>query len=531
MSLPDESIGYRESGYFSRLVTDYLDEKPNLRDLYHRFPTLDNFGEQIEEKADSFSQESRKRLVEALTIQYNGLATNRAVTANIASLLNPDAFTITTGHQLSLFTGPLYFVYKIMSAIRLTQELTKKYPAKKFVPVYWMATEDHDFEEISHFNFHGRKFRWNHESGGATGRLSLEGLESVIELFSQEAGDGANADKLRNVFREAYLAGGNLADATRRLVNSLFGKYGLVIIDGDDPVLKKGFVPVLKKELFARFSHATVSKTIENMKGYDIQVNPREINLFYLGSGLRERIVYKDQTFRVLQSDIRLTEDEMALLIETEPERLSPNVILRPLYQEIILPNLCYIGGGGEIAYWLELKAMFDEAEIPFPILLLRNSVLVVTEKQKKQAHKLGLSVSDLFLPDDALRNLAVTKASALPIDLTFLRETLRKQFDLLKSIADKTDKSFTGAVLAQEKKQLNGLDTLEKRLLRAERRKHHEIADRAVMLRADLFPMGGLQERSANLADFYETHGNDFLTVLETLDPLSPTFSILQVE
>lgn len=527
MSSPNASIGYRESGYFGRLVTDYLDQKPEIRSLYHRFPTLESFEEQLREK-QNFSPEARQRLVEALRRQYAETGLSAIAAAQIEALPRPDTFTITTGHQLSLFTGPLYFVYKIMSAIRLARQLAEAYPGKTFVPVYWMATEDHDFEEISHFNFHGKKFRWNRAASGATGRMSLEGLEAVFALFSQELGENRNAGALREQFARAYLSGGNLAQATRKLVDGLFGPKGLLIVDGDDRLLKASFVPYLKKELFERFSFKAVGATIEKMDGYDIQVNPREINLFYLGDGLRERIVEKEGRFHILNSELRFTPEEMETLVEEHPERISPNVILRPLYQEVILPNLCYIGGGGELAYWLELKGMFEAAEVPFPILLLRNSVLIATRKQQKKAENMGLSLTDLFLPDDALRNITATRASTLEVDFTALRATLQKQFAELKAVAEQTDRSFSGAVWAQERKQLNGLDKLEQRLRKAERRKHQDLTDRAVALRGELFPLGGLQERSANLADFYEAYGPDFLALLEQLDPLSGRFDIL---
>ena len=159
--MPTDCITYQNSGYFSSLMNDYLDQKSNLKSLYHRFPKLENFEDQIVEKQQNFDDASRKTLVTVLEKQYSKVKTSVLTKQNIEALSLKNTFTVTTGHQLNLFSGPLYFLYKIISTINLTTELKAKYPAHNFVPVYWMATEDHDFEEINYFNFKGKKFRWN----------------------------------------------------------------------------------------------------------------------------------------------------------------------------------------------------------------------------------------------------------------------------------------------------------------------------------------------------------------------------------
>jgi len=523
-----ESTGYRATGYFSPLILDYLDEKPGLRHLYHRFPTLENLRLQAEEKSAFFPKDRRELLVSILRKQYGSLTLTSSLKTNLDALLAENTFTVTTGHQLSLFTGPAYFIYKIVTTIRLAEELSAAYSGKNFVPVYWMATEDHDFEEIAQFNFHGKKFRWNREDGGATGRMDLRGLDQIFERFSKEAGNGRNADELRRLFEETYLSGGTLAEATRKLVHTLFGGRGLIILDGDDHDLKKEFAPWMVKELKDSFSHEAVTSTTATMGDYKTQVNPREINLFYLADGVRERIVKKGSDFEVLGIDRRFTASEMQEIIRESPERISPNVILRPLYQEVILPNICYIGGGGEIAYWLQLKGMFDEAKVPFPVLLLRNSVLVATEKQHKKAQQLSIRLSDLFLEDYTLEDLAVSRVSATTVDFGSLKAQLQSQFAELKNAAHQTNPSFTGAVAAQEQKQMKGLERLEHRWRKAERRKHAEVAKRSVELRKELFPMGGLQERTVHFGDFFEKYGKDFFYALDQLRPLERNFSLL---
>jgi len=522
--MPTDCITYQESGYFSNLIVDYLNQKEELQSLYNRFPSLENLKNQWEEKSKNFAIENRIILEEALIRQNKDFDLSLASHNNIKLLSQENTFTITTGHQLNLFTGPLYFIYKIATTINLCKELSSNYPDYNFVPMYWMATEDHDFEEINHFKFKGKKIIWNTTSNGPVGRLSTKGLQEVYDIFSSELGLGNNATSLKELFRKAYLEHSNLADATRYLVNELFKNEGLVILDGDDIELKKLFIPTIKKELLQQTSHKKVTETIQNFN-YDVQVNPREINLFYIEDNIRERIIFENGKYKINNTQIEFSTTEMIDLVENSPEKISPNVILRPLYQEIILPNLAYIGGGGEIAYWLELKAMFDAQNITFPILLLRNSVVVASEKQIQKADKLELYWADLFSKQIDLIHSKTKEFSKFNIDFSEQKNLLYQQFEKLNQIALQTDKSFVGAVKAQETKQIKGLEHLEKRLLKAEKRVHFEKLEQITKLQNELFPNQSLQERQLNFSEFYLNNHNFITLVLSKLHPLKNHF------
>jgi bacillithiol synthase len=528
--MPTDCISYINSGYFSPLMNDYLAQKPNLNSLYNRFPNIENFEAQIQEKKINFNGNAKREiLVSVLETQYDKINVSDKTRNNIDLLNNSNTFTITTGHQLNLFTGPLYFLYKIISTINLTKELKEKYPENNFVPIYWMATEDHDFEEINYFNFKGRKFRWNKDSTGPVGRLSTEGLAEFFGVYQQELGSGKNVQIIKTLFEESYLNHSNLADATRFLANQLFGEYGLVILDGDNSDLKRTFIPYVKEELLSQTSYKAVIETTEKLKEYTIQVNPREINLFYLEDNLRERILQENGKYKVNNTKIEFTETEILVLLDKNPEKFSPNVIMRPLYQEVILPNLCYIGGGGEIAYWLELKSFFDAVNVTFPIVLLRNSVLLATQKQTVKADKLGLTWADLFSKPNDLIDNKVKSLDEYPIDLSIQKDFLRNQFHYLHTLAQQTDKSFVGAVKAQEAKQIKGLENLEKRLLKAQKRKHSEELERITDLQNELFPNKSLQERQANFSEFYIENGADLIpTLMSKLKPLEENFNII---
>jgi bacillithiol biosynthesis cysteine-adding enzyme BshC len=528
--MPTDCISYQKSGYFTKLIVDYLDEKPELKSLYNRFPKLENFKSQIEEKALNYPLENRKILVNAIQNQYKGFIITEDTAKNISLLSDSKTFTITTGHQLNLFTGPLYFLYKIVSTINLCATLKKEYPNHNFVPIYWMATEDHDFEEINFFNFKKVKIKWNAESNGPVGRLSTKGLDEVLKAFDLELGIGENANYLKELFENSYLKFDTLADATRFLANELFGSKGLVILDSDDTSLKQLFVPFAKEELSNHTAFQKVSEFNAILdKDYEIQVNPREINLFYIEDTLRERIVFEDNLFKINNTSLAFSEKEILELLEKNPEKFSPNVILRPLYEEVILPNLCYIGGAGEIAYWLQLKSNFDANNITFPILLVRNSVVLASEKQAQKADRLQLSWADLFSNQQKLFNNKTKEFSQFKIDFSEQKEHLKQQFEKLITIANQTDKSFIGAVNAQQTKQIKGLENLEKRLLKAEKKMHADELERIIQLQNELFPNQGLQERIANFAEFYADYGNEFIQkLISELKPLEPNFTII---
>jgi bacillithiol synthase len=521
---------YQETGYFSKLIIDYLNQHPDLKELYGRFPTIENFEAQILEKQQNFDPTTREILVSEIQNQYQSVIASESTNRNINLLKNKNTYTVTTGHQLALFTGPLYFLYKICATINLTKTLKENYPNYDFVPIFWMASEDHDFDEVNFFNFKNKKITWNQSVKGPVGRQSTRELNAVFEILKSELKGGDNAKYIESLFTTSYLAQDNLAKATHYLVNELFGKEGLVILDADARSLKKVFAPYIKKELLEQKSFAKVNEVSQKLARYTIQVNPREINLFYIQNDLRERIVFEQNGYKVNNTNIQFTEKELVEELESKPENFSPNVILRPLYQEVILPNLCYIGGGGELAYWLQLKSNFENNKVTFPMLLLRNSALLVTQKQQDKIEKLKLKHADLFLKTNDLVNQKTKELSSFPIDLSPQKEALHIQFDYLYQLVNQTDASFAGAVKAQEVKQIKGLENLEKRLLKAQKRKLAADLNRITTLQNELFPNGSLQERTNNFSELYLDYGEEFIPkLLKHLQPLEQAFTIIQ--
>jgi len=528
-------ISYSSTGYFSNLVCDYLNNKKSLNSFFNTYPSYKNIYDQTIVKGKSFSTEFRKTLINSLKEQYLGVDLSKKVKSNLELLGSESTFTITTGHQLNIMTGPLYFIYKIITAIKLSIELNKKYKEMKFVPVYWMASEDHDFEEISFFIHKGKNFRWTKKNNSSpVGRIKTDNLKNILDLFEKELGDSPNAIQLKKLIKFSYRSGKNLSQATRTFVNHLFGRFGLVILDGDDKNLKKHFIPHFEEEIVRKTCYKYVVKQIKKVKEkynskYNPQINPREINLFYIASGKRLRIV--DDNSQDNKNDVVLNTHNFTNEIKKHPDRFSPNALMRPLYQEVILPNVAYVGGQAELAYWLQLKALFDFKKIPFPILCLRNSAVLIDEKSLIKSKKLGLKKQDYFLKKEVLAKEKVFQSSQINLDLSFLKKQLIKQFNYLEKIVSKTDVSFLGAVSAQRKKQLNGIEKLEKRLIKAEKKKLADELERLYTLREKFFPESNLQERIENFSSFYLEWGEDFFDLLlDSFEPINHKFAFIQI-
>ncbi|MDQ2770369.1 MAG: bacillithiol biosynthesis cysteine-adding enzyme BshC [Bacteroidota bacterium] len=530
-----QTISYADTGAFSGLLTDYIAQKPALAPFYHRFPTLENVAAQIEEKKAAYSPEARQRLVAALRAQYAGgapAAAPAAVQASIALLSQDSTFTVTTGHQLSLFTGPLYFIYKIVSAIKLSQQLKAAYPQHDFVPVYWMATEDHDFAEINHFSLFGKTYAWKAAgTGGPVGRLPLNGLdEQVLSQLPPE---------VPAAFRNAYATSKTLAEATRKLVDALFGEYGLVTLDADRPELKQALVPLLEQEIAGQVSNAAVQATNARLTaaGYKPQVYSRPINLFYLtDTGQRERLEPDADGADCVEVTIRNTarchsQAELLALARQHPEQFSPNVVLRPVYQEILLPNLAYIGGGAEVAYWFQLKDVFAAFGVPFPLVLPRNSAQYLSRANGGKLKKLGLTWRDIFRPLPELKKQVGAALGQEEISLQAQQEALAAAFAQVQDVAQRLDPTLVKTVAAEAQKAAASLAGLEKRLGKAAEAKHETAYAQLAALKDKLMPGGGLQERTDNVLSILLNNPDFIGQLLVAFEPLALAFTVLEEE
>ncbi|MEM9858047.1 MAG: bacillithiol biosynthesis cysteine-adding enzyme BshC [Bacteroidota bacterium] len=512
-----KTVDLQATRKFGDLFLDYIEGADQLKPFYGRFPNINNFKAQIEAK--KFSAERRKILCQALVNQYQNLSLTDQVNSNLEALSKPNTFTITTGHQLNLFTGPLYVIYKIVTVINACKVLAQKYPNYNFVPVYWMASEDHDFEEIDHFRFDGKKYQWKTDQKGAVGHFDLSSIQDFVK----------SVPGTPDFFVDAYKAD-NLATAVRSYMNYLFGEYGLVVLDADDHHLKSILAPVIQDDLLRHSAKGLVDKPTKviNDLGYKTQVHSRDINFFYLDEGIRERITFNESGFEVLNTEMRLPKSEILELIKAEPEKFSPNVILRPLYQEMILPNLAYVGGPSEVAYWLQLKPVFDHYEEQFPMLMPRNFAMVIPDRIKKKLERTGLSIEDLFKDKhELLADTAVSNADH-KVRLNGQVQEVIDTFHRIREQAAIIDSTLIAHVEAQQARTKHRLELIEKKFIRAEKRRQEEKIKQVEAVLDYLFPRGGLQERTDNFLNFYLENPKFIDQLITYFDPFDYRFYVV---
>lgn len=522
---------------FNRQKTSLFSEQQNklayhqdeLRSFIDLPFSKENLINQINKKKKSYSKLTREHLVNSLKRKYAQFELKAKEKQNLDLLKEENTFTITTGHQLSIFTGPIYLIYKIIHVIRMTEILSKENPQFNFVPVFWMASEDHDFEEISTFEVFGKEFTWKTDQKGAVGRFSVEGLkeikEEVLAFFSNHS-----ENEIESLFNE--YDGENLGIANFRLIRKLFSDFGLIIVDGDDTELKELFIPVVEKELTEEFSYQEVMKTnlLIDEQGLKKQLNPRIINLFYLEDHFRQRIKREEGTFEIIERGETTLE---ALLDELHqyPKRFSPNVVLRPVYQESILPNLCYVGGTGEIAYWLQLKGVFDHLGLQFPLIQIRTSILWIDHVTSRKMDKANMTLENLFSGALSMKNQYLKENSSE--DLHF--ENIDLQLESLKKVViekvldtDPHLEKYAHAEIVRLEKQIDGI---KDRLTKTVKQKHDTALKTIEQVFEKLFPNGGMQERSMNLLSLCSDGKikSKISRIHDFIDPFDPDFVVIR--
>ncbi len=529
MEFTATSLDYSQTSYFSKMITDYICGEQYLRPFY-MYSVTGAGAEQSIEARKQFKT-NRKVLVAGLKKQYQDLEPSPDVLRNIDLLDDDNCFTVTTAHQPAIFTGNLYFIYKILHAIQLCRHFAAKYPASRFVPVFYMGSEDADLEELGKIYLDAEPLVWETSQRGAVGRMQTKGLEKIIQRIEGTYSVLPHGKSLVPLLKECYLNSPNVQTATFKLVHALFARFGLVVLIPDREEFKRPLIPIFEDDLFSHSPQQIVTQTAALLaQRYKVQANPRDINLFYLKDNVRGRIEKVGNEFRVRDTALVFTEQELRQELHTHPDRFSPNVILRGLMQETLLPNVAFIGGGGETAYWLELKDLFLHFGVPFPLLVLRNSFLVVEKKWKEKLDKIGLPAADLFSSEEDIVTEWAKRQSPNPLDLKGEFRSMDAYYLQLQSKTQSIDPTLSQFVEALRAKAIKPLKELEKKMLRAEKRKYADQRRMIHAIKSSLFPLGDLQERVDNFIPYYARWGSEFLDrVLEHSLALDQKFVVLE--
>lgn len=522
-------FSYGQTNYFSTLILDYIGQKNSLHPFFEYPVSIEGIKAAI--KARENHTTDRQLLIKTIKSDYSNFTLCASQLANLESLAKPNTYCVTTAHQPNIFTGYLYFIYKIIHAIKLSDYLKKELPAYHFVPVFFMGSEDNDLEELSNVNLNGVALEWNPDQKGAVGRMKTDkGLLGLVDSVERQFGSEAFGKEIVSLLRNCYQEGCTIAEATFKVINGLFAEYGLLVLLPDDSELKEKMQPVFEDDLLNHTPHRLVNQSGKLLElDYKVQMNPREINLFYLKDDVRERIVGNSSTFAVNNLGLRFEKNEIVEELKKHPERFSPNVVLRGLFQETIIPSVAFIGGGSEIAYWLELKGLFRHYRVPFPVLVLRNSFLLIKKNQWERMKSLNLEIKDLFQSEFEVMNRLVKRESDNTLNLNDERKSLQEFFQKLKDRVKNIDGSLLQHVAALEASAMNNLNNLEKKIVRAEKRKYEVQRNQILKIKAELFPFEDLQERVENFIPYYAKYGKEFLQKIYEYSPsLEQEFTVV---
>jgi len=486
------SINSNSVKFYPKIISDYLSGELKSKNIVD----WDYSEEQVKSNMKrQYSSKNRAIVYKAFLNQYASFELTEKEALNIELFSKEGCFTITTGHQLVLVGGPMFFYTKIMDVIKLAKKIST--PENPVLPVFWMASEDHDYEEISTINIFGKKITCSGDNKGPVGRISKNQFEGFFKDVNQLLGHGEEFYQIKKLINKAFDSGKNLSQITRVFVRELFKDDGLLILDADSPDLKTLFSEVAKKELFEEVTFRSSKKHLNRLKSeYKLQAKPREINLFYIENSVRKRLVKAEGGFSTSDKSIFWTHSEMKGLIADSPEKISPNVILRTVYQEILLPDLAYVGGAGEIAYWLELKPVFNAFQLDFPVPMVRNSYFVLKNKSYIWLIEKKIQFDSLFDDIDLQVNKLTKELSTSILSLDKEVKFLEEFYYSIKLKGEKINPQLEKVVLGEEKRAYVALKNLERRFLNAEKKNHEQEILKLKIIFHKLFPNGIPSER-----------------------------------
>ena len=524
-------IPFSDIDDFSTLFKDYCTNYELLAEFYAGDYRDAASRREAVERAAAFERD-RETLADVLLEQNERWGLTDDVRENIDALRMPESAAVVTGQQVGLFTGPIYTLLKALSTVQLAEQLSRE-TGRPVVPVFWLGGEDHDFEEISQVVLLRRNeavtLRYDGEpvaddaNTGPVGRIEMgEEIDRLVDRLDEILPPTDFKDSVMQRVRNAYRAGATLSDAFALLLRSLFEGAGLVMINSDDARLKRIAAPLYAKELdeaeiVARLV-GDVSSTLQRRYHVQVQVSPA--NLFLLNERGRFPVDLEGDTYRIRDHEERFTRAGLQDLLARSPERFSPNVVLRPLTQDLLLPTAMYVGGPGEIAYFAQYRPVYDWAGIPMPLVYPRASVTIVESKIAKVLGKYGLSVGDFDEDLDRLFQRVVVEAMDVDVDRLFAEagRHLHQAVNQVKPQLEEIDRTLVGAAEAMRQSLTEEFDKLKAKALRLEKKNQDLVRDQLEKAQVNLYPAGSLQERALSILYFLNKYGVDLTQELREI-------------
>jgi len=510
------------------LFLDYIYEFENVREYYkHNFRNKDAYPSVFKSITES-RKDKQLNISGIIKNQYLTLQNISNKTLRNIDLIDKEkTIAVVTGQQLGILGGPLYTVYKIITAIRLANQLTERYDDFKFVPVFWLEGDDHDFNEVRSINLFNNEnqvlnFGYKDEINDDDAKQSIGKInfdEALNEFFSNYEGSLRESDfkkELVSKIKECYQVGKSFKQSFKELLFWLFDEYGLVIFDPQDPHIKSLLKPIFKKEVndFALHTQKLIQTSAKLEELYHAQVKVKPVNLFYHTDDGRYSVEPVDEVFKLRRKRKQFTKDEILTEIENFPERFSPNVLLRPICQDYLLPTGFYIGGPSEIAYFAQVTPLYDFYKIAPPIIFPRSSATILEKNVSSGLDKYDLSMNDIFLGLDELKEKVIAGLSENNIETTFVEASkeIELTFDKIKENLFAIDKTLVDSSGRYKDRIMSSILELKTKAIKAQETKHETTIRQLTRLSNLLYPLGNLQEREINFTYFYNKYGKDFI-------------------
>lgn len=527
-------INFSDLPAHQNIFLDYLYEFEKVEKYFNKnFRDVDEYPVFLSELAN-YNRPHRDAVINIIKKQYQNLNASKQTEVNLELLSSKKTLAVVTGQQLGIFGGPMYTFYKTITAIKLCRSLKEKFEGYNFVPVFWLEGDDHDLDEVSSLNIIDKsnelkvlKFGDALEEGtnkGSVGHIKLtEDIRKFINEFNDETRDSDFKEDLMNRLNTSYNEDATFNSAFRSLIFDIFDEYGLIIFNPQEIEIKRILKDIFKNELenFREHTDVLVEKSAELEEEYHAQVKVKPINLFASEKDGRFLIEPVDENYRLKGKRKTLTKDELFEWLERAPEDFSPNVLLRPICQDYLLPTAFYIAGPGEISYFAQVTPLYGFFNVPQPYIYPRGSATIVEKNITNVLEKYNLKYTDLFFDEKELIEKVIGSLSEAKIDDDILEAKklieekiikIRENFlQIDQTLGDVTDKSL---------ERINQtLDQLMQKAKKAEER-NHETAIRQVTKARNLFyPNNNLQERELNFTYIVNKYGIEMLKwILEEL-------------
>ncbi len=520
-------INYSDIPGFPNLFLDYIYEFDNVQKFYKKNFMDNNSYLQTFEQLKSYVRPHRNDVTNILTDQYLGYLPSKLTENNINALNDENTFAIVTGQQATLFGGPLYTFYKIITTIKLSNLLKERFSDYNFVPVFWMEVDDHDFKEIQSVNIidqYNKVKSLIYDDGieeeinrGSVGKLKFNAnINYTIEDLEKSLRDNEFKDEIMNLINNCYYEGITIKEAFKKLLFHFFDEYGLVIFNPQDRRVKDILLPVFEKEIdnYAVHSNENVLRSAELEENYHAQVKVNPINLFYSDGGGRHLVEPVEGEFRFRGRRKRISKDEIKKLLYYDPAAFSPNVLLRPICQDYLFPTAVYVGGPAEVSYFAQVMPNYSFFDLVAPIVFPRASATILEKHIASSIKKYDLSFNEYFFNEKDLINNVLNKISEFDLEDLFAEseENIKKELLKLRESLIQIDEALSDASEKSLQKITQALEILKTKSEQFQARKHEDVVNRIKKVRSFIYPNNTMQERELNFIYFANKYGLDII-------------------